>query len=328
MAQESNRSKRKAKPRLVSGIADIPASDEKSFNSITQMNGSLNRPNVEDIELEEPDSFQKSEKLNIAQLTSILNSNSGSGSYSIEFPSLGKSYHFKQMTVAQQRSLSKQSADFENKGEQIRNRLSLLKSLCLDPEFDPMEITWAEFFNSIVSIKSANSIDPIRYTITCQGKGCDAKYPWQVDFDEISERLNSILDKYAEEDHEYEFEMNGNKVLFKLGFPKMKTYLSLVDLYQKDKAFSEDPASFDYPYIQKIYVNDQEVDIDPIKDDIMKMMKFIDETFTGLSFRKFEKTVNENFSEFINTMTEFETKCPKCGEPKKISLGVDDFFDL
>lgn len=321
MAQELNRSKKQAKPKFAS-IADIPVTED-SFKHMT-------KPDLEDdgVELDQPQNLQRTEKLNISELSSLLNSNSGSGCYSIEFPSLGRSFQFKQMTVAQQRSLAKQSADYENKGEQIRNRMALLKSLCLDSEFDPMEINWAEFFNAIVSIKSANSIDPIRYTITCQGEGCDAKYPWHVEFDEIAERLNSILERYSVETHEYEFDMNGNDIVFKLGFPKMKIYLSLVDLYQEDKKFSEDPASFDYPYIQQIFVNGREVDLSPVKNDIKKMMKFVDETFTGLSFRKFEKTINENFSEFINTMTEFETKCPKCGTPKSISLGVDDFFDL
>ena len=59
--------------------------------------------------------------------TQELNASSSLGVYDITFPSLNKTYTFKQLTVGQQRTISKNSADIENKVAQIENRLKLLK---------------------------------------------------------------------------------------------------------------------------------------------------------------------------------------------------------
>ena len=70
--------------------------------------------------------------ISFTDLSSILNSNSGSGYYEIYIPSQDKTYTFKQLTVGQQRSISKNSADFEQRKEQTMLRVNILKELCLE----------------------------------------------------------------------------------------------------------------------------------------------------------------------------------------------------
>ena len=52
---------------------------------------------------------------------------SGSGFYDIFIPSTNETYSFKQLTVGQQRSISKNSSDFKDKFTQTKLRLAILK---------------------------------------------------------------------------------------------------------------------------------------------------------------------------------------------------------
>ena len=266
--------------------------------------------------------------IEISELADLLKTDSSQAAYEIYFPSKKKSYQFKQMTVGQQRLISKQSADFENRVEQLKSRVSLLNALCLDPTFDALEINWAEFCNAIIAIKANNSIEPVSYQLSCDNKDCDAKFPLSVNFDDISSKLDKIVRTEIGKEDFFEFEMAGKKIRFYLEFPNMKRYIKLAELFMKNKKYSEDSAAFDYPYISRITVDGKEVNIESKKMNLVEFINFIDNTFTGLDFRKFEKKINDSFSTFVEAMTEFEASCPVCGTVKKISITIDDFFDL
>lgn len=266
--------------------------------------------------------------IEISELADLLKTDSSQAAYEIYFPSKKKSYQFKQMTVGQQRLISKQSADFENRVEQLKSRISLLNALCLDPTFDALEINWAEFCNAIIAIKANNSIEPLSYQLSCDNKDCDAKFPLTVNFDEISSKLDALVRTEVDKEVFFEFEMAGKKIRFYLKFPDMKRYLKLAELFMKNKKYSEDSAAFDYPYINKITIDGKEVNIESKKMNLIEFINFIDNTFTGLDFRKFEKKINDSFSAFVEAMTEYEVSCPVCRTVKKVSITIDDFFDL
>lgn len=266
--------------------------------------------------------------IEISELANLLKTDSSQAAYEIYFPSKKKSYQFKQMTVGQQRLISKQSADFENRVEQLKSRISLLNALCLDPTFDALEINWAEFCNAIIAIKANNSIEPLAYQLPCDNKDCDAKFPLTVNFDDISSKLDKLVRTEVDKEVFFEFEMAGNKIRFYLEFPDMKHYIKLAELFMKNQKYSEDSAAFDYPYISKITVDDKEVNIESKKMNLVEFINFIDNTFTGLDFRKFERKINDSFSAFVEAMTEYEVSCPVCGTVKKVSITIDDFFDL
>lgn len=325
-----NRSKRKKTEPKYKSINDVPVSDIINARPEQSTPQSVIAPEEAMGQMKMPvKPAVPNNTINISDIASILATNSSSAYYKIEFPSLGKEYTFKQLTLGQQRTISKHSADYENRAEQMRIRLGMLKSICLDADFDPFKITWAEFINALLIVRNSNFLDDLKYNIKCNSKDCDVTFPFTVDLIELSEKLNNIVKRiHAKQDKFFEFEINGRVVRFDLDFPLMTDYIVLAERYSDSDEEDVDVAAFIYPYIREIYIDGVRVDTTEIKKDIKKFQDFIDETFIGMSFKQFAIRVGEIFDEFSSSISSYEITCPVCKNTRTLSLDIDDFFEL
>lgn len=316
----TNRTKKVKKEPRYNSIDEIPVNE---FVKPTQTQ------QQEEVVEDKPEIIQPA-VLEINTVAELLKTNVPSGNYDIEFPSLGRSFKFKQITVGQQRSLSKNAADFKNRSEQMKLRCSLLKAICLDEGFDPLQINWAEFVNALIIVRNNNFIDELTYNVECKNEECGTvSYPFTLDLEEMSEKLQSIVRTMSEKEKTFEFEINGNKVVFYLEFPKMSNYITLAELYGKEtKLENIDISVFLYPYIEKITINGSVVNIEPIKNNSKKFIEFIDNTFIGMSFKKFAEAITVHFEEFTSTISSASTHCPSCNTEKTLTFELDDFFTL
>lgn len=276
----------------------------------------------------EPEEMKKT-TIEMNSVAALLGSNTSSGLYEINFPSTGKTYQFKQLTVAQQRTLSKNSSA-ENRAEQLVMRMALLKELCMDKTFNPYDINFAEFINALITIRNNNFIDDLKFNIKCDNEDCGATtYPYTINLIEVQESLEEKLSQLNDHKKFFEFDINGKTVRFDLSFPKMSNYVALSKYYtKKENQKDTDIALFIYPYIQGISIDGNEVNIDSVRNNLIAFREFIDNTFIGLRFKKFTEAINDNFSDIADTVFTFDTKCPTCGTVKQLQVDLDDFFDL
>lgn len=324
--------KQKAQPSYTS-INDIPANYGQQQEVVSQQVPQQQPiPVAQPVVQQQPMVPEQPKVFNISDVSKLFAESNSSGVYEINFPSVGKSYKFKQLTLGQQRTLSKTSNDFKNRADQLRVRMALMKNICLDPTFNPEAVTWADFINALIIIRNENFIDELKYNIKCDNENCEQKeFPITVPLDEISVKLTELIEKVEAQDKFFEFEVGENKVKFHLSFPKMTTYLKLAEIFakEKNKQASDDLALFLYPYISGIDVNGTPVDVSGIITDINKFRDFIDTTFVrGLSFKQFALKVSEYFEEFSTYISEYKAKCPFCGTEKTIPFEIDDFFVL
>lgn len=324
MAEQSlgNRTQKVKTPKY-SDINEIP------INEIINAKNDEIQTN-EDTERKVFESDLENTTIEFNQVASLLGSNTSSGLYEISFPSIGKTYSFKQLTVAQQRTLSKNSSA-ENRAEQLIMRCALLKEICLDKTFNPANINFAEFVNALITIRNNNFIDDLKYNIKCENDECGTvSYPFTINLIDVQEKLEKLLAELVDaNDKFFEFTINNKTVRFILSFPKMSSYIALSKYYsKKENQKNADIALFVYPYIQDIEIDRKKVNIDKLRDNLINFKDFIDNTFIGMSFKKFAESVNECFSEITDTMFTYKSKCPNCGTEQTLTIELDDFFDL
>lgn len=299
--------------------------------------------------IEEPAPIEvKPTVLNIKDVASLLKDSTSGGFYTIKFNSINKEYSFKQLTVGQQRSISKNSADFENGADQIKLRLGILKAICLDPDFDPMQIDYMDFVKALLIVRNENFVDPIQLTVPCKGDACEAKCPVEIDLNEIIEKLEGISVRVAETKPTFEFDVGKNHVRFELSSSKMDAFYAMTkymsikvkaeakkkkaqgmtqeEIEQSMRMNMDDLGLVMYTFINKIFINDIPVEITDIKLDPSNFMKFIDENFISMDFRKFASVIDENFSEFSEKIWKHEFECPVCHHINTLELDLDSFF--
>ena len=276
--------------------------------------------------------------------TQELNASSSLGVYDITFPSLNKTYTFKQLTVGQQRTISKNSADIENKVAQIDNRLKLLKVLCQDESFDPWSITYPEFILAMAQIRDNNFGSEIKFNYTCQNEKCKMTIPITFNIASTITTLEEECTKAAEAKWEYEEQIGKNNLVFGIKYPNIKDYITITREFaamakQRMKetgetdmtklnfeAENEDTAmAFMYSYIDYIKFNGKSVDMSSIKDmHPLDRMKFFEDNIK-FNLIKFSSYIQEKMNELIE-ITKIRAVCPKCHKQHELIVDVDSFF--
>lgn len=270
--------------------------------------------------------------ISINSIKSILDASNSSGFYDIYFPSIDKTYTFKQLKVGQQRSISKNSADFENKTAQVKLRLSILKSICLDESFDPMQITWPEFVSALIKVRINNFLDPLTYNIKCNNEKCKIKFKYDVSLDESVENIDKIIQETINtKNKEFKFKMNDIEIKFDLDFISMEKYFSILNYIDErnnelEEINTDELSVFTYSYIKDIYINNVKVDIESIRLDPKEFTKFIEDTFS-FNYNSFIVEINKYFEKFSLAISRLIVKCPKCKQEQTLILDIEDFFE-
>jgi len=284
-----------------------------------------------------PKKVETDNTISFDALSKLLSTNDASGFYDITIPSLGKTYSFKQLTVGQQRSISKNSEDFKDRELQTKIRLGIIKQICLDKDIDPEKFTWPEFVYTLAQIRDNNFTDDIAFTLTChnkddEGNECLGKFDYTVDLGSIIKKLETVITEAININKSYSFEMNGHNIEFILNYPITKKYLDMINYGSKFKTKVNDKledaedlslSAFAYSYIRQIKFDDKPVE-GSMYNNIEALSKFIDSTFK-FDFNDYLIKLDENFKQYIDVLN-ITTTCPKCGKEVKFSLDIDDFF--
>lgn len=277
----------------------------------------------------------KSEILSFDSIKEILSQSNGSGFYNIYVPSLNKELTFKQLTVGQQRSIAKNSADYNNIASNIKNRASILKTICVSSEdIDFLNITWPEFVYILAIVRANNFTDELKYKIQCSDtEKCNTSYEYSVNFDEIISNLEKVINK-INDNKIFAFNMGDNKIEFIMNYPSVKKYNELLEFQEKilrlQKEGKEEEIesamldSFSYAFIKNIKFNGNLIDIKA--ETSLDLYRKIDETF-NFNFASLLKFIDNEFSDFQMALSK-KLHCPKCNSITEFDLGIDDFFEL
>ena len=211
--------------------------------------------------------------------------------------SLKRTLMFREPSVKEHISLAK--TVISNKDSQsivYAATLMMIKNLCLDEQFDPMEMSEFDRLKIIVHLFSNNFFSKI-LNIKCPRKGCNSKITYEAKYGTLLKMLDSVDCS----DMTFSNETEMGKLRLFANFPKTSRYLSLLK-----KIDGIDDLSLHTPSKQSNY------------DDM-------DKSFSELSSNKSQNSADEDFANKIRMRRDIlKGKIKKTVEKKNDLFGNVD----
>ena len=141
--------------------------------------------------------------------------------------SLKREVPFRQISVTEQKTLSKVMIENENRRDIVYDaQCALIQDLCLDDAFDVYQITEFDRIHILIEIYQKNYLKR-EVTWTC--KKCGAQNVYQLDFTKVSERLNNFdLSPIV-----YEVEDGIRRYKFTMQYPNVRRVSSFYKNYMR-----------------------------------------------------------------------------------------------
>lgn len=270
--------------------------------------------------------------------------------------SLNKKLKFKEVTVTEQKTLSKIMIENETKKDIVYDaQCALIDKLCLDknidvetidPETNEVSVTQKKF-----SIYDLTEFDRIRILMeiyqnnyfkneikyTCEECGFENIY--NIDFTQIS----SKLDEFDLKDIQYYIEDRNHSYCFTLNYPIVQNVSNFYKSYskktkglsQKQREMSESFEQMEYfnLFIKSIEVTNKVTNKKTIADlttmsfkDIEELISFFPQNIVFGEENGLIKFIATEFLEKINNIFTYE-KCINCGAATTEGIGsISDFF--
>lgn len=251
---------------------------------------------------------------------------------SIFINSLNKEVAFRDITLKEQKTLTKLIIDNDGREDIIYEAtLAMIKSLCLDESFDSLDLTEFDRLKILMLLYRQNFFDnKIKYT--CEY--CNHNGEAELNFDEIVEKLNDI----DVTDKNTEIITNTHKFIFTLGFPNVKNvraYFKQMYKEKKDKNVINKLGSIDYIdlFIKNIEIENltdsSTLSINLLGHSINDVELILEKLPQGILLNKSGNSIldsiTKNFLSIINTSV-LNNICGNCGKEIGLNIGFSDFF--
>ena len=139
--------------------------------------------------------------------------------------SLRREVPFREISVTEQKTLSKIMIENENRRDIVYDaQCALIQDLCLDDTFDIYSVTEFDRIHILIEIYQKNYMNR-EITWTC--KNCGAQNTFQLDFSKVSERL----DQFDLSPIVYEVEDDLRRYKFTLAYPNVRRVSSFYKSY-------------------------------------------------------------------------------------------------
>ena len=281
------------------------------------------------------------------EITPAKNNNSVLATFQNEFASslipvyvnsLKREVNFKEVSVIDQKALSKTMIQNENRKDIVYDtQCALINKVCMEEGFSVYNLTEFDRIRILMEIYSSNYFqDTIQYK--CPECGCENSYV--LDFDKIIQKFNAFdLEdvKFTTEDRQrvYNFTLNYPSVRSVSNFYKnyMKNYRNTT---KKEQEVLDDLGNIEYInlFINKIELinksnpNDhKEADLKLMSyDDVETLLSYFPQNIMFDENKGVLKYIAKEFIEKINSVFQYE-KCAHCGYETKEGMGnLIDFF--
>lgn len=252
--------------------------------------------------------------------------------------SLGKEVNFREVTVKEQKALSKTMIQNESRKDIVYDtQCALINQVCLDKDFDIYSVTEFDRIRILMEIYSSNYFQD---TITYKCPECGQENSYVLPFEKIIGKFNAfdLKDvKYTMEDRTrvYNFTLNYPCVRAVSNFYKnyMKKYRNLS---QNERKILDDLGNIEYInlFITKVEIiskrnpNDRkEADLKLMSyDDVETLLSYFPQNIMFDEEKGVLKHIANEFITKINGIFQYE-KCAHCGYETKEGMGnLIDFF--
>lgn len=150
------------------------------------------------------------------ELLAALSQDFATSATKIYFNSVDKEYAFREVSVQEQKSLTRIMSGNENRKDMIYDaQCALINKVALDPGFDIYQFSEFDRLKLLISLYQENMFQN-EVKFTCEE--CGMQNAYTVDF------VNTIkkLDEYKLEDKMFEYENSKFKYIFNLRYPSVK----------------------------------------------------------------------------------------------------------
>lgn len=252
--------------------------------------------------------------------------------------SLGREIPFREVSVTEQKSLSKTMIENENRKDIVYDtQCALINRLCLEQGFDVYALTEFDRIRILMEIYQNNYY---KNEIKWKCQDCGAENVFQLEFGKVVERFN----EFDLKDEVFSVEDRLRVYNFTLNYPSVRSvsnfYKSYVKKYkgvgQKEREVLDNLGNIEYInlFIKQIEMINK---LDPTNKQVadLKFMSYAQiEQFIALFPQNIIfsddhgviKHITTQFIEKINSAFSYE-KCPQCGAESTQGMGsVVDFF--
>lgn len=246
--------------------------------------------------------------------------------------SLNKEISFREVTVKEQKTLTKIIIDNEGREDVIYEAtLAMIQSLCLTEEFDVLDINEFDRIKLVLALYRQNFFNN-KFNYECNS--CGNKDIREIDFDIILEQL----DKIDLADKVFDISNSTHTFSFTINFPKIKrvrSYLKQLTLEKNSKNVKNKLSSTDYIDLfiksmkiinkndnSEIDVNFEEYNINDVEEIISKLPQGI---FMNRNDVCLVEKITKDFLAVVDSSFN-KTTCSKCGCDISLEVGLADFF--
>ena len=165
---------------------------------------------------ETPDSNGENKALSKNELLVALESDFATGASKIFLNSVGQEYMFREITVKEQKTLTRIISGNENRKDVVYDaQCALINQAALDKSFDIYDFTEFDRMKVLIALYQANMFqNDVKFT--CEECGADNKY--KVDFEQTLQKL----DEYKLEKKIHTYETKRFKYVFECEYPTVK----------------------------------------------------------------------------------------------------------
>ena len=238
--------------------------------------------------------------------------------------STGRTVNFREVTVTEQKTLSKTMIQNDNRKDIIYDsQCALINKICVDKDFDIYNLTEFDRIRILMEIYSSNYFHE-KIKFKCKECGCDNEYSF--DFDKIVDRLN----KFDLKDIKYTLEDRVRVYNFNLNYPTVdqvsRFYKKYMQNYKnaskKEQQVLDDLGNIDYVnlYIKSIeIINKTDSNKHTTADlrlmsygDVEQLLSYFPQNIMFDEETGVLKYITKNLIETLNAQFQYE-KCAQCG---------------
>lgn len=256
---------------------------------------------------------------------------------SVYVNSIGRECQFKEVSVEEQKTLSKIMIENESRKDIVYDtQCALINKLCVNEGFDVYNLTEFDRIRILMEIYQNNYFKN-DITYKCPECGCENKY--KLDFTKFIQRFN----EFNLEDVKYSTDDAQRNYTFTLNYPNVRVisnfYKSYVKKYKnttnKEREVLDNLANVDYInlYIKQIEMVNKTTGNKTVADlstmtysDVEQLLSLLPQNIMFSEENGVLKYITTQFIDKINNVFHYE-KCMQCGAETKEGLGsVIDFF--
>lgn len=262
----------------------------------------------------------------------MIKESNGKTFYDVVLPCAKQTVQMRTMSVGMKKTLAKLAmSDSDKDYVQFKMaQVALIKALDIKSEIDIERLKEVDFMSIMAQIIDNNIISPLAVKVPCQQLNCKAVTLAKVDLPGIVKALSdtqkgiSFSKEYVKivGDFEYKFDLN---------LPNIVDSIVLESLKQESMSEDEYDMAFPYLFIQKVFINGEEVTLKASADSTITGMISLIETLPSKlisgegSLIEFIQTSYKDYGQILDAASQ-TVICNECKQPIRGAVNADNFF--